>query len=97
MVDVGGLEPPSPCLQRRERKSISLVRLALFCVAVPSSGPNSAAIGPKLTQFFFSILFLYANHWFVAAEGHIVVLVAKRPLELQAERDLQAAGRTGIN
>jgi hypothetical protein len=48
MVDVTGIEPVTPCLQRREMKSISLVRLALFCVVLPGFGPNSAAIGPKL-------------------------------------------------
>ena len=48
VVDVTGFEPAAPCLQRRERKSISLVRLALFCVVVPGFGRNLAAFGPKL-------------------------------------------------
>jgi hypothetical protein len=52
LVDVAGIEPATPCLQRREIKSISLVRLALFCVVVPSFGPSSAAIGPKLDPSF---------------------------------------------
>ena len=54
LVDVTGIEPVTPCLQRREIESISLVRLALFCVAVPGFGPNLAAIGPKWDPSFLA-------------------------------------------
>ena len=55
LVDVTGFEPATPCLQRRERKSISLVRLALFCVVVLGFVPNLAAFGPKLDPSFLCL------------------------------------------
>ena len=66
LVDVAGIEPATPCLQRRERKSISLVRLVLFCVVVPGFGRNLAAFGPKLDPNFCLISstdFLSRPNW----------------------------------
>jgi hypothetical protein len=48
LVDVAGIEPATPCLQRQERKSISLVRLVLFCVVVSGFGADLSHNGPKL-------------------------------------------------
>jgi hypothetical protein len=43
--------------QGRRKKSILLVRLALFCVMVHGFGPNLAVVGPKLnpTCFFAAV------------------------------------------
>jgi hypothetical protein len=51
-VDVRAFEPLTPCLQRRERKSISLVRLASFCVVLSDFEAILAAFGPKLDLSF---------------------------------------------
>src|SRR5713101_685076 len=48
MVGARGFEPRTSCAQGSCKKSILLVRLALFCVIVYGFGPNWAAFGPKL-------------------------------------------------
>jgi hypothetical protein len=56
VVGASGFEPEASCAQGSCKKSILLVRLALFYVMVHGSGPNLAALGPKLdpswTQVF---------------------------------------------
>src|SRR5262249_19901998 len=47
-----GHEEGTRCAAGNCKKSISLVRLALFCVLVPGFGPNLSAFGPKWTQVF---------------------------------------------
>ncbi len=49
VVGAPGFEPGTSCAQGNCKKSISLVRLALFCVMVPGFGPNLSALGPKWT------------------------------------------------
>jgi hypothetical protein len=56
VVGAPGFELGASCAQGNCKKSISLVRLALFCVMVPGFGPNLSAFGPKWTQVFFSQL-----------------------------------------
>ena len=48
MVGAWRFELQTSCAQGSSKKSILLVRLALFCVMVHGFGPNSAVIGPKL-------------------------------------------------
>jgi hypothetical protein len=48
LVGARGFEPRTSCAQGSCKKSILLVRLALFCVMVHGFGPNLAAFGPKL-------------------------------------------------
>jgi hypothetical protein len=48
LVGAPGFEPGASCAQGSCKKSILLVRLALFCVMVLGFGPNSAVFGPKL-------------------------------------------------
>ena len=48
VVGAWRFELQTSCAQGNCKKSISLVRLALFCVVVPSFGPNLAVVGPKL-------------------------------------------------
>jgi len=48
LVGARGFEPRTSCAQGSCKKSILLVRLALFCVMVRGFGPNLAAFGPKL-------------------------------------------------
>src|SRR5438128_4655531 len=52
MVGAPGFEPGASCAQGNCKKSISLVRLALFCVMVLGFGANLSALGPKWTQVF---------------------------------------------
>ena len=52
LVDVGGLEPPAPCLQSSERMSMLMARLALPCVLYHGFPWFSAANGPKLDPSF---------------------------------------------
>jgi hypothetical protein len=52
LVGASGFEPEASCAQGNCKKSISLVRLALFCVVVPAFRPNLSAFGPKWTQVF---------------------------------------------
>ena len=56
LVGARGFEPRASCAQGSCRKSILLVRLALFCVMVHGFGPNLAVVGPKLDPSFFSQL-----------------------------------------
>ena len=56
LVGARGFEPRTSCAQGSCKKSILLVRLALFCVVVHGFGPNSAVVGPKLDLTFFSQL-----------------------------------------
>jgi len=56
LVGAWRFELQTSCAQGSCRKSILLVRLALFCVMVHGFGPNSAAFGPKLDPTFFSQL-----------------------------------------
>ena len=53
VVGARGFEPRTSCAQGSCKKSILLVRLALFCVTVHGFGPNSAVFGPKLDPTFF--------------------------------------------
>ena len=53
MVGAWRFELQASCAQGRWKKSISLVRLALFYVMVHGFGPNSAVVGPKLDPTFF--------------------------------------------
>jgi len=56
LVGASGFEPEASCAQGSCRKSILLVRLALFYVMVHGFGPNLAVVGPKLDpSFFFAI------------------------------------------
>jgi len=48
LVGASGFEPETSCAQGSCKKSILLVRLALFCVMVHGFGPNLAVVGPKL-------------------------------------------------
>jgi hypothetical protein len=48
LVGAPGFEPGASCAQGSCKKSILLVRLALFYVMVHGFGPNSAVVGPKL-------------------------------------------------
>jgi hypothetical protein len=48
VVGAPGFEPGTSCAQGSCKKSILLVRLALFCVMVHGFGPNLAVVGPKL-------------------------------------------------
>jgi hypothetical protein len=52
VVGAWRFELQTSCAQGNCKKSISLVRLALFCVMVLGFGPNLSAFGPKWTQFF---------------------------------------------
>ena len=52
MVGARGFEPRTSCAQGSCKKSILLVRPALFCVMVHGFGPNLAAFGPKLDPSF---------------------------------------------
>jgi hypothetical protein len=52
VVGAPGFEPGTSCAQGNCKKSISLVRLVLFCVMVLGFGPNLSAFGPKWTQIF---------------------------------------------
>ena len=52
MVGAWRFELQTSCAQGNCKKSISLVRLALFCVMVLGFGPNLSAFGPKWTQVF---------------------------------------------
>src|ERR1700692_5126281 len=47
-----GFEPEASCAQGSCRKSILLVRLALFYVMVHGFGANLAVVGPKLDPSF---------------------------------------------
>jgi hypothetical protein len=53
LVGASGFEPETSCAQGRRRKSILLVRLALFYVMVHGFGPNLTVLGPKLDPSFF--------------------------------------------
>ena len=46
------LELATSCVTGSCKKSILLVRLALFYVMVHGFGPNLAVLGPKLAQVF---------------------------------------------
>ena len=48
VVGASGFEPEASCAQGRRKKSILLVRLALFGVMIHGFGPNLAVVGPKL-------------------------------------------------
>jgi hypothetical protein len=48
VVGAPGFEPGASCAQGSRKKSILLVRLALFGVMVHGFGPNLAVVGPKL-------------------------------------------------
>ena len=52
MVGAWRFELQTSCAQGSCKKSISLVRLALFCVVVLGFGPNSSTSGPKLDLTF---------------------------------------------
>jgi len=52
MVGASGFEPEASCAQGSCKKSILLVRLALFYVMVHGFGPNLAVFGPKLDPSF---------------------------------------------
>jgi len=52
MVGARGFEPRASCAQGSCKKSILLVRLALFYVMVHGFGPNLAVVGPKLDPSF---------------------------------------------
>ncbi|MGI0134542.1 MAG: hypothetical protein ACREBW_06265, partial [Candidatus Micrarchaeaceae archaeon] len=61
------------------KKSISLVRLALFCVMVCGLGPNLAALGPKWTQVF-------SRNWADGRQARgkkSVVFISERILKLR--------------
>ncbi len=53
LVGASGFEPEASCAQGSGKKSILLVRLALFYVMVHGFGPNLAVVGPKLDLTFF--------------------------------------------
>src|SRR5580704_17214879 len=48
LVGASGFEPETSRAQGSRKKSILLVRLALFYVIVHGFGPNLAVVGPKL-------------------------------------------------
>ena len=48
LVGAWRFELQTSCAQGSCKKSILLVRLALFCVMVHGFGPNLAVLGPKL-------------------------------------------------
>ena len=48
LVRASGFEPEASCAQGSCKKSILLVRLALFYVMAHGFGPNLAVVGPKL-------------------------------------------------
>jgi hypothetical protein len=48
LVGAPRFELGTSCAQGSSKKSILLVRLALFCVMVHAFGPNWAVVGPKL-------------------------------------------------
>ena len=52
LVGASGFEPEASCAQGSCKKSILLVRLALFYVMVHGFGPNLAVVGPKLDPSF---------------------------------------------
>jgi len=52
VVGAPGFEPGTSCAQGNCKNSISLVRLALFCVMALGFGPNLSTFGPKWTQVF---------------------------------------------
>jgi len=52
MVGASGFEPEASCAQGSCKKSILLVRLALFYVMLHGFGPNLAVFGPKLDPSF---------------------------------------------
>jgi hypothetical protein len=52
VVGARGFEPRASCAQGSCKKSILLVRLALFYVMLHGFGPNSAAFGLKLDPSF---------------------------------------------
>jgi hypothetical protein len=52
VVGASGFEPETSCAQGSCKKSILLVRLALFYVMVHGFGPNLAVVGPKLDPSF---------------------------------------------
>jgi hypothetical protein len=54
VVGAPGFEPGTSCAQGSCKKSISLVRQALFCVVVLGFGPSLSAFGPKWTQVFLA-------------------------------------------
>jgi hypothetical protein len=56
MVGASGFEPEASCAQGSCKKSILLVRLALFYVVVHRFGPNLAVLGPKLDPGCFERL-----------------------------------------
>ena len=47
-----GFEPPTPCAQGSEQKSILLARLAFLCVTVYGFRQCLSAFGPKLDPSF---------------------------------------------
>ncbi len=53
LVGARGFEPRTSCAQGSCKKSILLVRLALFYVMLHGFGPNLAVRGPKLDLTFF--------------------------------------------
>src|SRR6185437_6315977 len=53
LVGAWRFELQTSCAQGSCKKSILLVRLALFCVMVLGFGPNLAVVGPKLDPTFF--------------------------------------------
>jgi len=53
LVGAWRFELQTSCAQGSCKKSISLVRLALFCVMALGFRPNLSAFGPKWTQVFF--------------------------------------------
>jgi hypothetical protein len=53
LVGAWRFELQTSCAQGSCKKSILLVRLALFCVMVHGFGPNSAVVGPKLDPTFW--------------------------------------------
>jgi hypothetical protein len=48
MVGARGFEPPTPCAQGSQQKSISLVRIAFLCVIEHGFIRYLSAFGPKL-------------------------------------------------
>jgi hypothetical protein len=63
LVGARGFEPRTSCAQGSCKKSILLVRLALFCVLVHGFGPNLAAFGPKLDLTFGVNPYSETNFW----------------------------------
>jgi hypothetical protein len=53
LVGAPGFEPGASCAQGSCKKSILMVRLALFYVMVHGFGLNSAVVGPKLDPTLF--------------------------------------------